>query len=321
MVGRSHLIMLVVLGTGLTLTAGRPTRAQEPSAQIEITVTPVRGGVHLISGDGGNIAAFVGEDGVLLVDAGLSEPSERLLAAIRELCRRESANPTLRYVINTHWHFDHTGGNETLAEAGAVVAAHENVLRLLSQDQVMAHVGNRLVPAAPERARPRLTFNDRINLSWNQDLIHVVHLPNAHSDGDVIVHIRDADVIHMGDILNGHYPFIDVDFGGHIDGIVRAIEEVLAHSRERTLFLPGHGPLADREDLLRYRDMLTTVRDRVQAMIDRGMTRQEIIEAKPTADLDAEWSGGESADPFVGLVYDGLIGSSPTGALPDSGSR
>jgi cyclase len=318
MAERIHLIWLVVLGIGLSLPAGRPLRAQEPSSQIEITVTPVRGGVHLVSGDGGNIAAFVGEDGVLLVDAGLSEPSERLLASIRELCQRESANPALRYVVNTHWHSDHTGGNETLAAAGALVVAHENVLRLLSQDQVMAHLGDHLVPAAPARARPRLTFNDRINLSWNQDLIHVVHMPNAHSNGDVIVHFRDADVIHMGDILNGNYPFIDVDSEGHIHGMIRAVEEVLAHSREITLFIPGHGPLADREDLLRYREMLTTVRDRVQAMIDRGMTRQQVIEAKPTADLDAVWSGGESADPFVGLVYDGLIKTSPGGAGQDS---
>ena len=179
----------------------------------------------------------------------------------------------------------------------------------------MARLGDRLVPAAPVRGRPRLTFNDRINLSWNQDLIHVVHMPNAHSNGDVIVHIRDADVVHMGDILNDNYPFIDLDFDGDIGGMIRAVDEVLAHSRESTLFIPGHGPLTDRADLLRYRDMLATVRDRVQAMIDRGMTRQEVIEAKPTADLDAVWSGGESADPFVGLVYDAIVESSPSGAL------
>jgi cyclase len=321
MTARTHLTMLVSMGVGLSLSAGFFLGTQGRSSQIEITVTPVRGGVHMLSGDGGNIAAFVGKDGVLLVDAGLVEPSERLMASIRELCRRESANPALRYVVNTHWHSDHTGGNETLAAAGAVVVAHENVLRLLSQDQVMAHLGDRRVPAAPPRARPRLTFNDRINLSWNQDLIHVVHMPNAHSNGDVIVHFRDADVIHMGDILNGNYPFIDVDFEGHIGGIIRAVEEVLAHSREGTLFIPGHGPPADREDLQCYRDMLTTVRDRVQAMIDRGMTRQEVIEAKPTADLDALWSSGDSPDTFVGLVYDGLVRSSPTGAARDSRAK
>lgn len=321
MAPRTHLIMLVFLGVGLSLPAGFFLITQGQSSQSEIAVTPVRGGVHMLSGDGGNIAAFVGEDGVLLVDAGLSEPGQRLMASIRKLCQRESTNPVLRYVVNTHWHSDHTGGNETLSAARAVVVAHENVLRLLSQDQVMAHLGDRRVPAAPPRARPRLTFNDRINLSWNQDLIHVVHMPNAHSNGDVIVHFRDADVVHMGDILNGNYPFIDVDFDGSIAGIIRAVEEVLAHSREGTLFIPGHGPLADRDDLRRYGDMLTTVRDRVRAMIDRGMTRQQVTEAKPTADLDALWSGGDSPDTFVGLVYDGLVRSGPTGAARDSRSR
>ncbi len=315
MTERIHLIVLVVLGIGLSPPAVLLLGAQEQSPEIEITVTPVRGGVHLVSGEGGNIAAFVGADGVLLVDAGLSEPSEWLLTSIRELCRRESANPALRYVVNTHWHSDHTGGNETFAAAGAVIVAHENVLRLLSQDQVMAHLGDRFVPAAPAPGRPRLTFNDRVNLSWNQDLIHVVYMPNAHSNGDVIVHLRDADVVHMGDILNGNYPFIDLDFDGDIGGMIRAVDEVLAHSRRSTLFIPGHGPLIDRPGLLRYREMLTTVRDRVQAMIDRGMTRQEVVEAKPTADLDAEWSGGESADPFVGLVYEAMVESSPSEAL------
>ncbi|UCC72550.1 MAG: MBL fold metallo-hydrolase [Gemmatimonadota bacterium] len=321
MAKRVYLIVVVFLGIGFSLPADLHLSTQEESSQIEVAVTPVRGGVHIVTGIGGNVAAFVGEDGVFLVDAGLSQLTERLLASIQKLCGRESANPALRYVVNTHWHSDHTGGNETFAAAGALVVAHENVLRLLSQDQVMAHLGDRLVPAVPTRARPRLTFNDRMNLSWNQDLIHVVHVPNAHSNGDVIVHFRDADLIHMGDILNGNYPFIDVDFEGHIGGIIRAVEEVLAHSIESTLFIPGHGPMANREDLLRYKDMLTTVRDRVQAMIDRGMTRQEVIEAKPTADLDAVWSGGESADPFVESVYDGMVRSRRTGARQDSRSR
>jgi glyoxylase-like metal-dependent hydrolase (beta-lactamase superfamily II) len=263
----------------------------------------------MLSGVGGNIAAFLGEDGVFLVDAGLAEPVEQTLTAIQTLIRRESSNSDLAYVVNTHWHFDHTGGNERLAGAGAVVVAHENVLRLVSEEQVMPALGDHRVPAASPEARPTLTFNDRINLSWNGDLIHVVHIPDAHSDGDAIVHFRDADVVHVGDIFfNGVYPFIDVDFGGNISGMVRAIDEILAHTNETTLFIPGHGPLADRADFIRYRDMLATVRDRVQAMIDRGMTREEILEAKPTSDLDAEW-GGRDADFWVGLVHDGMVRS------------
>ena len=284
-----------------------PIAAQQDASQVAITITPVRGGVHMIGGVGGNIAVFLGEDGVLLVDTGLPDPVEQTLDTIRDLVERESANPDIRYLINTHWHFDHTGGNERFAAAGAFIVAHENVLRLLSEDQVMTALGNRQVTAAPESARPRLSFNDRINLSWNGDLIHVVHLPDAHSNGDAIVHFRDADVVHVGDIFfNGSYPFIDVDFGGNIGGMVRAIDEILAHTNETTLFIPGHGPLANRADFVEYRDMLATVRDRVQELIDRGLTREEIIEAKPTFDLDTEW-GGRDPGFWVGLVYDGLV--------------
>lgn len=300
-------ISCLCLAGALVAPARADIHAQTQPAEVE--VTSVRRGVHMISGVGGNIAAFIGEDGVFLVDAGLAEPVEQTLTAIQDLIRRESSNSDLAYVVNTHWHFDHTGGNERLATAGAVVVAHENVLRLVSEEQVMPALGDHRVPAAPLGGRPTLTFNDRVNLSWNGDLIHVVHIPDAHSNGDAIVHFRDADVVHVGDIFfNGVYPFIDVDFGGNIGGMVSAIEEILAHTNTTTLFIPGHGPLADRADFVRYRDMLATVRDRVQEMIDQGKTRDEIIAAKPTADLDDDW-GGRDVDVWVGLVFDGMLRS------------
>lgn len=305
-----HVSLFLLPAIGVSLPPGS-LFAQQDLSQVEIEVTPVRGGVYMISGGGGNVAAFLGEDGVLLVDAGYAEPTDRILSGIAGLCDREAANPTLRYVVNTHWHFDHTGGNEKLAAAGAIITGHENVLRLLSDDQVMAALGNRHVPAAPESARPRLSFNDRMNLRWNGDLIHIVHIPNAHSNGDAIVHFRDANVVHTGDIFfNGTYPYIDIDNGGHIGGMIDAVDEMLAHSNETMLFIPGHGPLADRQDLTDYRDMLATVRDRIRDLIDEGKTRQEVIEAKPTADLDAVWgSAGSWPDPdfWVGLVHDGMI--------------
>jgi glyoxylase-like metal-dependent hydrolase (beta-lactamase superfamily II) len=261
---------------------------------------------------GGNLAVFPGSDGVFLVDADYAEMSEKILAAILEITGGDPAgpDPVVDYLVNTHWHFDHTSGNENFARAGATIVAHEGVLRLLSENQVMEALGGREVPAAPEMARPVLSFNDRMNFQWNGDLIHVVHLPAAHSDGDAIVHFRDADIVHMGDIFfNGMYPFIDVDHRGNIAGMVTAIEEALAHTNETTLFIPGHGPLATRSELQAYGEMLQTVRDRVQEMIDRGMGRDEVIEAKPTSDLDPVWAGPNARDPsfFVGLVYDGMV--------------
>ncbi len=314
--------LLLSLGIAVSVPVGAAAFAQQNASEVEIEVVPVRGGVHMLTGAGGNIAVFLGEDGVLLVDAGYAELAERVMTAVQELCRRESANTDLRYLINTHWHSDHTGANEYMASAGATIVGHENVLGLLSADQVMAALGGRTVPAAPEAARPLLSFNDRVNLRWNGDLIHVVHIADAHSNGDVIVHFRDANVIQAGDIFfNGRYPFIDVDFGGHIGGMIAALDEILAHTVETTLFIPGHGPLADRADLLSYRAMLSTVRDRIQEMIDQGRTRQEIIEAKPTADLDEVWSApGWFLDPdvWVGLVYDGMVRAAPGGSRPSS---
>lgn len=318
---------------------GLAGHAQQEADAVEIRVTPLRGGVTIISAAGGNLGVFAGPDGVLVVDSDYGELSERILAAISALpstpgqggevapgsggevapgqeaekpAGPDAPAPALRFLINTHWHFDHTSGNENFAEAGALIIAHEEVGRLLAEDQVMGALGSRVVPAAPPKARPVITFNDRMNLELNGDLVHLVHMPDAHTDGDIIVHFRDADVIHMGDLFfNGMYPFIDVDHGGNIEGMVDALEEVLAHSRETTLFIPGHGPLADRGDLQRYSEMLRTVRDRVRALMEAGKTREEIIAERPTEDFDTVWAGEGGflvPDVWVGLVYDGIVG-------------
>jgi glyoxylase-like metal-dependent hydrolase (beta-lactamase superfamily II) len=198
-----------------------------------------------------------------------------------------------------------------MARAGALLVAHENVRSLMAEERVLSALNTRVVPAAPPEALPVLTFNDRLNLNWNGDLVHMVHMPSAHSSGDAVVHFRDADVIHMGDLFfNGMYPFIDVDFGGDIRGMVRAIDEVLAHANETTLFIPGHGPLGTRADLQAFGDMLRTVQDRVEPMVQRGVSREEVVAAHPTADLDALWAREGSfmqPDVWVGLVYDGMV--------------
>jgi len=298
-----------LLSLALLSFSASAAEARQDFDAVEIRVTEVRGGVQMITAAGGNLALFGGPDGVLLVDADYGEMVDRILETVRGLA--PEADPPVRYLVNTHWHFDHTSGNENFVRAGATLIAHEGVRRLLSEDQVMAALSGRTVPAAPEPARPTLTFNDRMNLDLNGEVIHLVHMPLAHTDGDIILHFRDADVVHMGDLFfNGMYPFIDIDHGGNIVGMVRALDEVLEHTGESTLFIPGHGPLADRNDLQRYAEMLRTARNRVQVLMDGGASREEVIAAKPTADLDPVWASQGSflqPDVWVGLVYDGMV--------------
>lgn len=332
---RSILLPFVALILALLTPMPGLVSAQVDWDALAIQTIALRERVTLISVAGGNVAVLAGADGVLVVDSGYQEVAGRILDTIGELAAPESTaevpaqgmlanrsenDPRLRYLINTHWHFDHTSGNEAFARAGAVIIAHERVRRLLAEDQVMAALGGREVPALPREALPAITFNDHLNLECSGEVVHVVHMPYAHTDGDVIVHFRNADVIHMGDIFfNGMYPFIDVDNGGSIVGMARAVQEVLDHSRESTLFIPGHGPLADRNALQRYGDMLRAVGDRIEGMIAQDMSREEVKAARPTADFDPVWAGKKGTlepDFWVGLVYDGLVRAAQREAAP-----
>ncbi len=294
-----------------------PLQGQVDWDAVEIEATALRGGVHMLTGAGGNLAVFLGPEGGLVVDSDYAELTDRILSAISDLPgltgegEPEPGPVEIRFLVNTHWHFDHTGGNGNFARNGTLIFAHERVARLMEGTQAMPALDNREVPASPPEARPVVTFNERLNLSLNGELIHLVHMPAAHSDGDVIVHFRDADVIHLGDLFfNGMYPYIDVDFGGNLEGMVGAVGEALAHSNESTLFIPGHGPLATRNDLRAYHEMLKTALDRIKPLVEGGKTREEVIQAKPTAGLDDAWAReGSFAEPdaWVGLVFDGMV--------------
>lgn len=265
---------------------GPPALAQDYS-EVTIERQDLGGGVFMLSGSGGNLGASVGEDGVLLVDDQFAPLSDKILASLAELSPERPG-----FLLNTHWHGDHTGGNENFAKAGAVIVAHENVRRRMSVEQFVQAFG-RKVPASPPGALPVLSFERGLTFHLNGQDIHAFHVPAAHTDGDVVVHFRGADVIHTGDTLfNGFYPFIDLSSGGSIEGFIAAVEQVLAIAGSETRIIPGHGALATRADLIVYRDMLVTARDRVQQLIDEGETPDEIVAAKPTADLDAKWGGG-----------------------------
>ncbi len=269
----------------------------------EIEPVKVAESVYMLKGLGGNIGVSIGDDGVFMIDDQYAPLTGKILEAIRTLSDDE-----VRFVINTHWHGDHTGGNENLGNKGAIIVAHTNVHKRLSNEQFM-EAFNQTVPAAPDEAIPVITFDEGVTFHWNGDELHAFHMPHAHTDGDSIIHFRKSNVFHMGDIYfqNG-YPFIDVGSGGSITGIIRACTHVLDMCDRNTKIIPGHGELSTPQELLSYRDMLVSMRSAIVAMIEAGSTREQIIAAKPTADHDERWGNGfMQPDQWVGFVYDGLV--------------
>lgn len=292
---RMVVTFLVAVGTVANLYA-------QERPEIQVRTVQVAENVYMLAGAGGNLALSAGDDGALLVDSEYAQLTEKVTAAVKEVCKA----PT-RFVINTHWHFDHVGGNENLAKAGVLVVSHENVRKRMSSEQFLKPMG-RQVPPSPAAALPVITYADVLTFHWNGDQVQVIHVEPAHTDGDSFIYFRKANVLHMGDVyFNGMYPFIDVNAGGSIDGMVKAVERGLALANERTKIIPGHGPLSNVKELREYREMLATVRDRVRPMVKEGKSRDEVIAAKPTKGLDEKWGrGGFGPDMWVGIVYDGM---------------
>jgi glyoxylase-like metal-dependent hydrolase (beta-lactamase superfamily II) len=276
--------------------------AQQDFSDVVVETTPLRGGLHLVTGRGGNIVASVGDDGVFLVDDQYAPLTDRIKAALAEL-----SDQPVRFVINTHWHGDHVGGNENFAAAGAVILAHENVRERMSSDQFMA-VFNRSVPASPAGALPVVTFQQGVSLHLNGDTVRVIHVASAHTDGDSLVFFETANVLHMGDVFfNGLYPFIDLGSGGGIHGMIAAVRRGLELADDETIVVAGHGPNADRAGMQAYLEMLESFRGRIAALKSAGKTLEEVVAANPTADYDAT-HGGRFISPerLVGFIYESL---------------
>ncbi len=284
------------------LIAASSLAAQQDFSDVEVVATPIRGGLFLVTGRGGNIVASTGGDGTFLVDDQYAPLTGRIQAALDEV-----TDKPVRFVINTHWHGDHVGGNENFARAGAVIVAHENVRRRMSSEQFMAAF-NRSVPAAPAGALPVVTFAEGVSLHLNDDEVRVIHVAHAHTDGDALVHFQRANVLHMGDIyFNGLYPFIDLDSGGGIHGMIAGVERGLELADAQTIVVPGHGPLSDRAELAAYGAMLAGVRDRIAALKAEGKTLLEVVAEKPTAQFDERLGHGFiSPERLVGFIYESL---------------
>jgi glyoxylase-like metal-dependent hydrolase (beta-lactamase superfamily II) len=292
-----HLLLVVVLLAG----AG-PAVAREN--QVEFTSTQLSDTVYMLQGRGGNVGVSTGVDGLYIIDDQVRPVTEQLLQAIARI----SEQP-IRFVINTHYHGDHVGGNEAIGGAGAVIIAHDNIRKRMTTEQVSIFMDS-TTPPYPAGALPVLTFNDRISLHFNGESATAYYVANGHTDGDSIIHFPASNVIHMGDMFfNGLYPYVDLDAGGSLHGVIEAADLALTLANESTHIIPGHGPLATTQDLRDYRDFLVKARDNVQALIDEGMDLRAVIEAKPTAEWD-EALGQVWITPaqFVTFIYNSLQG-------------
>lgn len=293
----------------LLLAAAAPAAAQPPAATpaaaqppnydaVQIRVERLAPGVAVLFGRGGNIGLSWGADGNVIIDDQYAPLTDRILAAIRTL----DPDP-IRFVINTHWHGDHTGGNENVGRTGAVIVAQDNVRRRMSMEQMVR--GERVAPS-PAGALPVVTFSEGVTFHLNGDDIRVTHVEHAHTDGDALVYWTRANVLHMGDtFFNGLLPFIDLDSGGSIDGAIAAAETGLALANEATVVIPGHGPIARRADLARYRDMLVNLRTRVGQGIAAGRTLDQ-IKAERHADGYGPPDGFISPDALIETIYRSL---------------
>jgi glyoxylase-like metal-dependent hydrolase (beta-lactamase superfamily II) len=295
MTRRSIIVVLLALAVAST------SWAQRDFSSVEIKTTQVAEGIHMLEGSGGNIGLSVGGDGVFLIDDQFAPLTEKIVAAVASIDDRP-----IGFVLNTHWHFDHVGGNENLGRAGALIIAHDNVRVRLATDQVSATMG-RTIEALATEGLPVVTFSDSVTFHLNGDEIHVFHVPPAHTDGDSIIYFVNGNVLHMGDVFfSGRYPFIDVSAGGSIEGLVAACDQALELADASTKIIPGHGPLSGRMELEAYRDMLAGIRDAVKPLVAAGATLAEVRAADPLAPFNASWGAQSNPDRFLALVYESL---------------
>jgi cyclase len=298
---RNKLILAAAFAASVSL----PAAAQQDFSKVEVKAEKLAEGVFMLTGSGGNIGVSAGPDGVFMIDSQYAPLTDKIKAAIAGI----STQP-VRFLLNTHWHGDHVGGNENLGKTGVVIVAQENVRKRMTAEQVIKAF-NQTVPPSPAAALPLVTFVDAVSFHVNGDDVDAFHVPPAHTDGDAIVYFRKANVLHMGDtFFNGMYPFVDLSTGGSIAGMIGACGRGLSMGDASTKVIPGHGPSGNKADLKAFRDMLVASRDAVAPLVKAGKTLDEVKSAKPTAALDEKWGKGfMNPDAWVSIVYADLSGN------------
>jgi glyoxylase-like metal-dependent hydrolase (beta-lactamase superfamily II) len=276
--------------------------ARKRAETAAITVQALRGNVTALIGSGGNIAVLTGTDGKVIIDSGYATSRPKITEALTQL----SPEP-IKHLVNTHWHFDHTDGNEWMHSDGATILAHTNTRKHLSTT-TRVEDWNFTFPPSPAGAIPAEVFDQDKTLHLNKTSIALAYYGPSHTDGDISAYFVDADVFHCGDTWwNGHYPFIDYSTGGNIKGMIDAAEANLARVTEKTIVIPGHGKIGRKRELTEYRDRLVTIHDRVAALKNAGKSLEEAVAAKPTAAYDSKWTTSFiTGDVFTKLVYAGL---------------
>ena len=291
-----------VVLAALLLTIAPPAFAQQNFDTVQVRSQQLAEGVYMLIGAGGNIGLSIGDDAVFVVDDQYAPLAPKILAAIAQL-----TNKPVRFIMNTHWHGDHTGGNEEMGKTGALIVAHDNVRRRMSSEQVLTFF-QRTVPASPSGALPVITFSDTVTFHINGDEVEAFHVANAHTDGDAFIVWRKANVVHAGDVFVTYgFPFIDLASGGSIDGMIAAVDLLLTLGNENAKIIPGHGPLSDRAAVQEYGKMLKTIRDRVRQLKSAGRSLEQTLASRPTAEFDARLGNGFiKPDQFVTMVYESV---------------
>ena len=289
---------LLLATSSLALSACSESNAQESDrfAKVEIKAEPLADGIAVLFGAGGNIGVSYGPDGTVLIDDQFAPLTDKINAAVKDL----GAEP-VKYLINTHWHGDHTGGNENLGRSGVLIMAHDHV-----RDRLIK--GNDSTPPAAPEALPVVTYHDGIKLHLNGDEIRVQHMSHGHTDGDSVVFWKNANVVHMGDLFFNKVtlPFIDLSSGGNARGVLAAADKVLAMVDDDTKIIPGHGPMANKADLTAYRDMLKSVIGTVEKAQGEGKSLAQVQAMKPAAQWDVNPDAFIKGDAFVEAVYKSL---------------